>query len=452
MAITTYSHTTFAGLKALLAQRLSDPTNIFWADQELGIYLKESLRLFGLISNFYSDRDTFSTVSGQAFYNLNSALANDTLDFTVLDQDLVIQLKYMLMEQNPSSGSTWSTATSQTDQFTLADVTAALEKRRNQFLLETGLVITYTNSFNPGSTPINRVTLDNEVIDVRRVQWRTGAGQLSLVRKIDEFTANTLNSTWRTASANPPTSFSLAVSQPLVLQFISPSSVSGTLELLTINSPANLDPTIGVLLNIPDDFSPYIKWGALADLLGKDGQGKDQPRADYCEQRWKEGLEIAKIYKSVELITNPSNSNLWISSLRELDDFNIGWQNSVGSPLSVAMAGWNLLALKPVPNSIIQLTVDLTPNTPIPANDAAFVQIGKEHIDIVVSYGEHLARFKEAGTEFMETQGDYERMFRVALANNSRLKAIAQNIDVLRDRARTEERFRPRKLSEEEVA
>lgn len=447
MSITTYSHLTFAQLKTLLALRLSDSTNIYWADNELGIYLKEALRTFGLVSGFYSDRDTFPTVSGQAFYNLNSALASNSLQFTVTDQDLVSQFKYMLLEQNANVGSSWSTGSGQTDQFTLSDVTNALEKRRNQFLLETGLVITYTASFNPGSTPISRVTLTDSIIDLRRLSWIDGSSNLSLVRKVDEFTASSLNTSWRTATANPPTSYSLAVAQPLTIQFIPPSSTSGTLRLLTVNSGATLDPTSGVLLGVPDDFSPYIKWGALADLLGKDGQGKDQPRSDYCEMRWKEGLELAKIYKSVEQATL-SNNTLWISSLRELDDFNYGWDNVTGTPLRMAMAGWNILALSPVPNSIQTVTVDLIPNTPMPVNDAAFVQIGREYIDVIVDYAEHLARFKEAGTEFKETQGHYERMFRLALENNSRLKAIARNLDVLRDRARTEERFRPRKVED----
>ncbi len=50
----------------------------------------------------------------------------------------------------------------------------------------------------------------------------------------------------------------------------------------------------GTLLGIPDDWVPYLKYGILADMLGKEGRGRDLLRARYCEQRFEEGIILAK--------------------------------------------------------------------------------------------------------------------------------------------------------------
>ena len=207
----------------------------------------------------------------------------------------------------------------------------------------------------------------------------------------------------------------------------------------------------GVLLGVPDDFSPYIKWGALADLLGQDGQARDVARSAYCESRWQEGLQIAKVYNSVEQVTN-GTTQLWIKSLEEFDRYNYGWQNTAGTPVQAAMVSWNMLALNPVPNATITLTIDLLRNTPLPSADTDFLQIGREEIDALLDYAEHLALFKSAGAEFQATIPHYKRLVLLAQKNGKRLGAIAKYLDVLRDRSRREEVTFPRKVLDDERA
>lgn len=48
-------------------------------------------------------------------------------------------------------------------------------------------------------------------------------------------------------------------------------------------------------LPIPNIFYPYVKYGVMADMLSKEGEGQDMVRAKYCEDRFQEGIELAKM-------------------------------------------------------------------------------------------------------------------------------------------------------------
>lgn len=445
MPITSYNWLTFAQLKALLARRLSDTSNVFWTDAENGFYCIEALRCFGILSGFYSTRVTFNTTAGQFFYNLNDALAAADFGFNVTDTDLVRTLQAHFLET--VTGTTWSTVTGQTDMFVLADATNALQARRNDFLLKTGCVLTYTPAVAVGGTPISRVLLPDTVIDVRRIDWLK-SGVYSLVRRRDEWAANAWNPGWQSGASTPPTSYSAILTNPVQVQFIPPATSAPTaVGLLSVSSGPALNPAAGVLMSVPDDLTPWVKWGAMCDMLGKDGQADDAARAAYCQQRYEEGLQVAAALASVEAVTI-GTTNLWISAQIELDDYGAGWQNVSGRPARAAVSGWNMLALSPVPDATYAVTLDLIPNTPVPSLDADFVQIGREHVDVIVDYAEHLARFKQGMDEVQKTMGHYKRLMVTCVNNNYRLAAIANNLRVLRQEPEREENFNPRKTEE----
>lgn len=60
-----------------------------------------------------------------------------------------------------------------------------------------------------------------------------------------------------------------------------------------VSPPASFD-----FLSVPDDFSPYLAWGVRADLLHAEGEGQDPIRAQHCESRFAEGIELARILVS----------------------------------------------------------------------------------------------------------------------------------------------------------
>jgi hypothetical protein len=197
-------------------------------------------------------------------------------------------------------------------------------------------------------------------------------------------------------------------------------------------------------MNIPDDFTWIVKWGALADLLSKDGPARDPQRAAYCEQRYQTGVAIARQTSTIihgELQGVP----LVISSLHDLDSYSYSWQNTSGQPIIVAAASHNLIAVSPIPDDIYSVVLDLVRNAPIPVDDNAYVQVGREELEVILGYAEHLAMFKVSGPEWEATNSGWENMLQLALTFNERLAASSRYAVPLADQSRNENYSRPRR-------
>jgi len=50
----------------------------------------------------------------------------------------------------------------------------------------------------------------------------------------------------------------------------------------------------GVAITVPDECAPYLGYGVLADMFGKQGRGYDEGRRAYCEARWDEGVALTQ--------------------------------------------------------------------------------------------------------------------------------------------------------------
>jgi hypothetical protein len=89
-----YNHTTFSEAKQHLANELGDPGKTFFLDHELGRYIVEALRWWGLVSGYFRETGKVTTVAGQSFYYLENSLfdgAGTTLlqGLTVTDRELI---------------------------------------------------------------------------------------------------------------------------------------------------------------------------------------------------------------------------------------------------------------------------------------------------------------------------------------------------------------------------
>lgn len=319
----------------------------------------------------------------------------------------------------------------------MADVVNALQHRRDQFNYETGLILSRSTPSMPAPTN-NKITLDDSITDLRRVAWRDTAGATNYtLRRSDNWNASAFKVGWNATSGIPST-YSVIMTLPTVVQVMPIPSLAATLDIVTVNAGAALDVTTGVKLGIPDDFAWVVKWGALADLLGRDGQSRDPARADYCEKRWRDGIELAKLTAST-LYAEIGSTSTFITSLNNLDTFNFNWQNTSGTPTLIGQAGWNLLALAPVPTGSTTITLDVVRNMSVPSSGSDQIQVGREHLDVILDYAEHLACFKMGGAEFMATMPHYERLMRVAMLTNDRLRANSKQFDVLQERRKKHE-------------
>lgn len=434
-----YQTTTFGQLQTELSTRLADPTNHFWSLGELQFYIREALQVWQAFSQFYTNKAQLVTTSGTLFYNITQLIPELTPSIT--DRDLIQQIQYHLQE--PLSPTSWVGS----EQFTFQGVVQAIQNRRDRFTVETGLVQTISEIPGP-PPPSGLVPLADSIIDVRRVMWKSRPfGFYSILWRMDEFAMTGGNPSWFNI-AGLPTDYSTTLNQPLSLQLMPAPIDAGNVHLITVNSGPILNPTSqATVLGVPNDFVWVVKFGALADLFSQPGPGEDPSRAAYCEARWKDGIELARITNFIKF-GYQNGMPAFVDALDELDSFTPTWVSGAsGVPKNLAVGG-NIAATNPIPDGQYSLMFDVIPNMILPAIDDDFVQVGQEFLDIILDYAQHLARFKEGSLELKNSYQLYQNFVKMAAVENDRLRAASNNFDVLSDRSLREAHEKPRRKSD----
>ncbi len=415
----TFQNTTWGQLKSALALRLSDSGNVYWSTAELAAYLTEALRTWSLLTAYWRDFGQTVTSSGTAFYDITSLVNSDgdtLIDYTVTDTAMCQLIQWHLLE--PATGTSWTGS----EQFTLVDVTAALQKRRDRFLIETGCVVTRTEGLLTGSPPVLRYTLPDTVALIRRLAFvNASTNEVTALWPTDISAQRNYGASYL-LTAGLPTTFSTVSARQEEVVFGPPLAEPGTLDLIAIHTGAALDPTDGVVLGVPDDVTWAIKWGAMADLLGKDGPARDPVRAGFCDRKYKLAVELAKMMPVV-INVNVNGIPVDPDTITNLDGYDPDWQSTLGPPTLVA-AFPNMVALAPAPDDIYSVSVDLVRKAPIPVENSDFVQLGDELLDPLVDYAAHLAMFKMGGVEFEASFRGAQNFFDAAFVYNRQLSAM----------------------------
>ena len=219
----------------------------------------------------------------------------------------------------------------------------------------------------------------------------------------------------------PPQVYSVAATPPVSLQLGPPPAVVGNLDLVVVQSgpQLSLGPSV---LGVPDDLAWGVKWGVLADLLSRDGQAKDPTRALYCEQRYREAVELAALYPTI-VQTAVNGVPVFTGSVFDMDAFANGWQNApAGTPTAAGLVGRNLLALSPAPANGAQVYLDMVVNIPVPVLAGDYLQVPPDVIPAILDYAQHLASFKMGGSEFAVTDQQRTNLLYEAANYNSRLR------------------------------
>lgn len=440
-----YSYITWLQLQTRFFDRLGD--QVFYTNTgtypEATLYLREALRVWNVLARFYRSRITFDTAAGTAWYKITDPTvvtnpANE-LNFTMTIRDVVAELQIMLME--PVSPTVWTG----TDMFTLEMLVQAVQRRHDQFLLETAVTVDH---LFPVTNPISlegRMDLPETIADVRRVSWVDNlTGEYTQLWRRDEWGARSQQFNWTLTPSDPPTGYSMILTPPLGIQLIPPPLNAGQLDVLAVLNTPTLDTAADTLISIPDDYVWAIKYGALADLLGQEGQSRDPSRAAYCEQRWQEGLALASLEPFIfNVMVN--NVPVPITNLQGMDSNDAGWENATHDRPTFAAAYRDMLTLTPIPDAIYGITADVLRPAPIPAAAGDFVMLGPEQLDAVIDYAQHIAAFKEAGAEFDATKRQLNNLIKLAADHNNKLQALSVFREVLEDRSNREDWRRPRR-------
>lgn len=213
---------------------------------------------------------------------------SDAPQFNVSDQEVLGNVQLSLIEPN-DGGATWPSGI-----WTKQQALGFLNDRMRKMLGEAG--ITVAVAYQAGVAGSTRMPLPENLIDVRRVAWANEADSMAYVElpRSDGWEQDHGRKNWPTASAVSPEVYLEDHYPSLTIELIPAPTDLGEAELTFSADGATADGS-GVLLSIPDDWTPYLAWGVRADMLASEYEGNDPVRAAHCEQRFAEGIELLRI-------------------------------------------------------------------------------------------------------------------------------------------------------------
>lgn len=392
-----YSYITFGQLKAALLERLQDAAGVFTTSTEAGIYLIEALRVLNAQTNIWNADYQFDFNPGDTWKSLN--VAGSPRQRTVTDTQLYTQMEAMLME--PMSGGTWTG----TNQFNIKALSQALQYRRDELLL-----LSAANTVNQLQiSPVNsvRTILPDSTLDLRRVRWIPADSSYTpyALGREDVVSRNAFGE-FLPVTPGEPDSWMITANAPLAFDVSCPPNMPGTWDMLVPFAGVSFAPPAANAVGIPDDWTPALIYGALADVLANSPEGRDSFRAKYCIQRYE---QFKKGIVKMPWLVQATVASLPVDtpSYEEMDSFAQNWENDwpTDDP-QIVVGGVDLIALAPfVPlgGSIVSTVLTVIGNAPVPASDDAQVQLSRDGVDAVLNYAQHLASFKMGGQDFSVT-------------------------------------------------
>ena len=394
---TTYTHTTFATAKDRLAELLGDSAQNFWGNAELGAYIIEALRWWGLTAQYWRETGKVEVVAGQAFYRVNEDVENlagtELLqDLDVTDRDIISDALWNLIEpQIPS----WPAGWVGTEMFTLGELADSLSKGRDELLKLSGCMAQADSYVITGSQ--ERIDLDEDTVQVLRATCDEDGSDGPLVMWATDYYE--IQGQLGLPATGRPKAFVQTYTPVLAMDIFPPARTQSTIEVQAVHSLPQLAPeTSAQPIGLPDDACWLAKYRLLEDLLQGDGLAAAPEVAQYCNERWQAGLTALMQYQSI-LWATVVGKRMTLSSVAQLDAQRPGWQQETGTPKSLHLLNWNTFAVYPVPDADYTLQVEVVRKAPVPSADGDFIQVGREQMSTLYDYATHIAMIKCQGAE-----------------------------------------------------
>lgn len=399
----TYTERTFAEIKQDIADRLNDSLMVFWTEAELGFLCNESLRVYQTLTGYWRARVNVATTANQAFYQ--QMLVN------VTDAAVMTEILYHLVEVPtiPYAG---------TDMFQAVDFPLTMQRRRAQFLSESNLYFQHSLIANTELTT-DTMQLNQDTFAIARLAWLAGNVTYTNLWPASQYSLNNL----RIRTGSTPQAYAWDLRAPRIIEFAPPVTIAplDNVEIIGAFAFDDIDPSDPQPLQVPNDFCWVVKYGALADLLKSDGQARDPKRAEYCEQRYQMGVQIAQAYRKVIRVTM-QGCRFAPVKFNDLDTRRPGWQNTPAQP-DVAACEGGLLVFANIPDGVYSIETDQIDETPVMVNAFDNIQIDQSNYDAIIGYAVHAAMFKVGGAEFEATMPLLQNM--MALASENVIKVAA---------------------------
>jgi hypothetical protein len=415
---------------------------------EKRIYVAEALRMWNSLTGFWRGEFNFNGQNGVTWYDLNT-LPNTLRPLTLHDTDIWTRVQYHLLEATPPTVlNPWTGVSAQ---FTADDLLNALMRRRDEVLSATEC--TLTRRLLPAVA--GRIQLPQSVLSVRRMAYlpMSTTGQLpSVMMAEDSWAEEAFNFNYLQSPPGTPFTYMMTTQPPLSFDVDVPPAYGGSYEMLTVESGAQLLAAGGGQLLVPDDFAWVLKWGVLSDLFGRESLSQDTLRADHAEKLYRLGIAVLADVPSL-MFMRIGNVPVLVDSVRSADLYQTTWQTrSLGTPTDALIAGQNMVALTPAPDSgAYSITATVVTNAPIPASDADYIQAGPDEIDVLLDVCVHIAMLKCGGAEFISTLPLLHRFMEAAARYNSKMNEIAEFRSLMMGLAQREAVLNPPKGSDSTV-
>lgn len=230
-----------------------------------------------------------------------SQVGTNWVVYQVTVGDILSEIQYHLLEPTIDGGQTWQF-------WTFAEVFNYLRERVTRFLLETRLIKDRTTlSVTSASSAYD---LDPLLVDLYRV-FNPSSG---VVSRTSRWEMDRNDPTWGSSTTTSSPTFyfeDIGTEQfgPLSVKFVPAPTTSMTMEYNYIKqTPLDLPAGGGEAatgsassafiyypLRIPGIFAWGIKYGIMADMLSRQGEGNDPTRATYAQIRWNDCVALARL-------------------------------------------------------------------------------------------------------------------------------------------------------------
>lgn len=403
-----YAQIKLAQYIAQISDLMGDIGNVYWSVSEIQAAVYEALRVWGALTNYWRDRGEFTLNPGASpFFDLSVLMPTLRARTYTLDQ-IVTEIQYALLE-NPSGVA----GTGMSGQVTIEDILKSVLVARNRFVSDAMFPLsTYSGAFSPPQTSFS---FDQSVVFLHRVYWTATNNVVSPIWRDDSWSIDRYYPFW-TLTPGTPQVFSESDNAPLTLMLTPVPNTTGTIDGLIVKSKMIDLTNPASTLDIPDEWVFAVKYAALSYLLSGQDQIRDELRAQYCEERYKQAIQFSAKARSVMRVM-VNNIPVPLDTITALDASSPYWRNQTGPP-QLAACAFDMLAFN-YSNADQQygVTVDVVSSAPIPRLEPEdYIQVGVEELDAITNYVVSVLAFKCGGDEFKESLDGYDSFIKAAAA------------------------------------
>lgn len=202
------------------------------------------------------------------------------------DRQLYNTIQYVLLEV-PNNGASFGSGL-----YTTIEMVGRTNYRLDLFQKLTGIQAKSNVQDTASANSRNQVATNlTDVIDIIEVAYNDGNGW----NVIPKGTSNAADVyiTNQTTTQAVPSFYTIDAAPLLAICLYPPPSGAGTLRMTYVPRIGTLPTTPdGTNIALPDDYTPYIMFGVLADLFSKAGETYDPQRAQVCEGLYQLGVQV----------------------------------------------------------------------------------------------------------------------------------------------------------------